>query len=80
MFFNFSILLYSQTSIPVPSSVSGVVEELLVADGDTVTAGADLCRIRITGEKNCASVTVRLESLSLTYYVLIQYIIIVKNF
>jgi len=39
-----------KTSIPIPSSVSGVIEELLVADGDTVTAGTDLCRIRVTGE------------------------------
>ena len=47
----FSILIFIQTSIPVPSSVSGVIEELLVADGDTVTAGTDLCKIRITGKR-----------------------------
>ena len=49
-FVTFSISIFIQTSIPVPSSVSGVIEELLVADGDTVMAGTDLCKIRITGK------------------------------
>ena len=50
VFLTFSTSIFMQTSIPVPSSVSGVIEELLVADGDTVTAGTDLCKIRITGK------------------------------
>ena len=76
----FQFFKCSQTSIPVPSSVNGVVEELLVADGDTVTAGTDLCRIRITGRTNFqfGSVTVRLDSHSSIHRALV-YINIVKN-
>ena len=37
-----------QTALQVPAPVSGVLEELLVADGDTVTAGVELCRIRVS--------------------------------
>ena len=35
--------------------MSGVLEELLVADGDTVTAGMELARIRVSGEKAMSS-------------------------
>jgi len=38
-----------QTAIPVPSPVTGVIEELLVPDGETVVAGTELCKIKITG-------------------------------
>lgn len=38
-----------QTALQVPAPVSGVLEELLVADGDTVTAGMELARIRVSG-------------------------------
>lgn len=40
---------YSQTALPVPSPVSGVIEELFVPDGEKVNAGDQLCKIRITG-------------------------------
>ena len=40
-----------QTSIPVPSTAAGVIEQLLVEDGSTVEAGAQLCKIRVGGEK-----------------------------
>jgi len=39
----------SQTALPVPSPVSGVIEELFVPDGEKVNAGDQLCKIRITG-------------------------------
>ena len=34
----------------MPSTVAGVIEELLVEDGSTVEAGAQLCKIRAGGE------------------------------
>lgn len=40
----------SQTAIPVPSPVTGIVEELFIADGDTVSPGAQLCRIKASGD------------------------------
>jgi len=36
-----------KTSVPVPSPVSGVVEELLVEDGDTVSPGTKLVKIKV---------------------------------
>jgi len=36
-----------KTSVPVPSTVSGVVEELLVEDGTTVTPGMQLLKIKV---------------------------------
>ncbi|XP_041352692.1 dihydrolipoyllysine-residue succinyltransferase component of 2-oxoglutarate dehydrogenase complex, mitochondrial-like [Gigantopelta aegis] len=36
-----------KTSLQVPSPVAGVIEELFVADGDTVNPGQQLCRIKI---------------------------------
>jgi 2-oxoglutarate dehydrogenase E2 component (dihydrolipoamide succinyltransferase) len=38
-----------KTALQVPAPVSGVLEELLVADGNTVTAGMELARIRVSG-------------------------------
>ena len=43
------VVSHSQTAIPVPSPVSGVIEELFVPDGEKVNAGDQLCKIRITG-------------------------------
>ncbi|XP_035689796.1 dihydrolipoyllysine-residue succinyltransferase component of 2-oxoglutarate dehydrogenase complex, mitochondrial-like [Branchiostoma floridae] len=37
-----------KTSIPVPSPVSGVIEEFFAADGDTVTAGQELLKVKVT--------------------------------
>ncbi|KAK3608563.1 hypothetical protein CHS0354_042548 [Potamilus streckersoni] len=37
-----------KTSIPVPSPVSGVIEELLVPDGNKVVAGQQLLKIKIS--------------------------------
>ena len=42
-----------KTSVPVPSPVSGVIEELLVEDGSTVSPGTKLARI-IIGEGGSA--------------------------
>ncbi|XP_072031808.1 dihydrolipoyllysine-residue succinyltransferase component of 2-oxoglutarate dehydrogenase complex, mitochondrial-like [Amphiura filiformis] len=39
-----------KTSIQVPAPCSGVITELLVNDGDVVTAGLELMRIKITGD------------------------------
>jgi len=36
-----------KTSVPVPSPVSGVIEELLVEDGDTVSPGTKLVKIKV---------------------------------
>jgi len=38
-----------KTSIPVPSPVSGVIEELFFGDGDSVQAGQELFRINSSG-------------------------------
>ena len=35
--------------MPVSSPVAGVIEEILIPDGDKVTAGSVLCRINVTG-------------------------------
>lgn len=34
-----------KTSIQIPSPINGVIQALLVADGDTVTSGMELCKI-----------------------------------
>ena len=47
-----SLSLCVQTALQVPAPVSGVLEELLVADGDTVTAGMDIARIRVSTGAN----------------------------
>ena len=52
------VVSHSQTAIPVPSPVSGVIEELFVPDGEKVNAGDQLCKIRITGVCVCVCVRV----------------------
>lgn len=39
--------LFKQTSVPIHSPVSGVIEELLVEDGSTVQPGKVILRIRV---------------------------------
>jgi 2-oxoglutarate dehydrogenase E2 component (dihydrolipoamide succinyltransferase) len=46
-----------KTALQVPAPVGGVLEELLVADGDTVTPGMDLARIRVSGPGTGATPT-----------------------
>ena len=53
------VVSHSQTAIPVPSPVSGVIEELFVPDGEKVNAGDQLCKIRITGVCVCVCAHVR---------------------
>ena len=36
-----------KTSVPVPSPVAGVIEQLLVEDGATVSPGAQLVKIKV---------------------------------
>jgi 2-oxoglutarate dehydrogenase E2 component (dihydrolipoamide succinyltransferase) len=36
-----------KTSVPVPTSVAGVIEALLVEDGATVTPGTELLKIKV---------------------------------
>ena len=50
------VVSHSQTAIPVPSPVSGVIEELFVPDGEKVNAGDQLCKIKITGVCVCVCV------------------------
>lgn len=38
-----------QTSIQIPSPVAGVIKSVLVQDGETVEAGAQLCTIEVGG-------------------------------
>ena len=38
-----------QTSILIPAPVAGILGEFFVPDGGKVTAGIDLCKIKITG-------------------------------
>ena len=59
-----SLLVYIQTALQVPAPVSGVLEELLVADGDTVTAGTELARIRVSGQHHTHSLTSHPHSLT----------------
>lgn len=39
-----------KTTVGVPSPGHGIIEEIYVADGDTVKAGQQLFKIKITGE------------------------------
>lgn len=48
-------LSHTQTAIPVPSPVSGVIEELFVPDGDKVTAGSQLCKINTSSTTQAAA-------------------------
>ena len=36
-----------KTSVPIPSQVAGVIEELLVEDGATVTPGKELAKVKV---------------------------------
>ena len=38
--------------MPVSSPMAGIIEEILIPDGDKVTAGAVLCRINANGVLN----------------------------
>ena len=38
-----------QTSIPIPAPVAGILGDFLVPEGGKVTAGIDLCKIKIAG-------------------------------
>lgn len=39
-----------KTAMPVHSPAAGIIEEILVADGDTVKAGQPLFKLKVTGE------------------------------
>lgn len=39
-----------KTTVGVPSPSHGIIEEIFVADGDTVKAGQQLFRLKVTGE------------------------------
>lgn len=43
-------ILYFQTSVQVPAPTSGVIEELLVPDGERVETGMPLFKLRKGGE------------------------------
>lgn len=38
-----------KTTVGVPSPVHGIIEEIFVADGDTVKSGQQLFRLKVTG-------------------------------
>lgn len=44
-----------KTTVGVPSPGHGIIEEIYVADGDTVKAGQQLFKLKITGEAPAAS-------------------------
>lgn len=44
-----------KTTVGVPSPAHGIIEEIYVADGDTVKAGQQLFKLKITGEAPAAS-------------------------
>lgn len=44
---HFTVLVFLQTSVPVPSPGSGVIEERFVEDGSTVKAGQKLFSIKL---------------------------------
>ena len=39
-----------KTTVPVPSPAHGIIEEIYVADGDTVKSGQQLFKLKVTGE------------------------------
>lgn len=39
--------------MPVSTPVAGVIEEILIPDGEKVTAGTVLCRINVDGLFRC---------------------------
>lgn len=39
-----------KTTVGVPSPAHGIIEEIYVADGDTVKAGQQLFKLKVTGE------------------------------
>lgn len=39
-----------KTTVGVPSPAHGIIEEIFVADGDTVKSGQQLFRLKVTGE------------------------------
>lgn len=63
--------------MPVSSPVAGVIEEILIPDGDKVTAGSVLCRINVTGvfSFNANTMTVLLSAGEfLQYHAIVQYV------
>lgn len=39
-----------KTTVGVPSPAHGIIEEIFVADGDTVKSGQQLFKLKVTGE------------------------------
>lgn len=39
-----------KTTVGVPSPAHGIIEEIYVADGDTVKSGQQLFKLKVTGE------------------------------
>jgi 2-oxoglutarate dehydrogenase E2 component (dihydrolipoamide succinyltransferase) len=44
-----------KTTVGVPSPAHGIIEEIYVADGDTVKAGQQLFKMKVTGEAPAAA-------------------------
>lgn len=44
-----------KTTVGVPAPGHGIIEEIYVADGDTVKAGQQLFKLKITGEAPAAA-------------------------
>lgn len=47
-----NVSLFFQTSVQVPSPAAGVIEELLVPDGEKVEGGTPLFKLRKGGNKS----------------------------
>jgi 2-oxoglutarate dehydrogenase E2 component (dihydrolipoamide succinyltransferase) len=44
-----------KTTVGVPSPAHGIIEEIYVADGDTVKSGQQLFKLKVTGEAPAAA-------------------------
>lgn len=51
-----------KTTVGVPSPAHGIIEEIFVADGDTVKSGQQLFRLKVTGEAPKAAAAPQAEA------------------
>lgn len=61
--------------MPVHAPVAGVIEELLVEDGSTVTPGMSICKLRVGGNYLNINVRISNKNVTLNIEILISYFI-----